>query len=84
MLKKVLESFTEAQESVIHELNYALAELTAGRQEEAFNSIRNLRDELVTDVIISRGGLPEEKLDNLIHLKEYKKELNTSATNENV
>ena len=84
MLKKVLESFTEAQESIIHELNYALDELVAGRQEEAFNSLRNLRDELVTDVIISRGGLPEEKLDNLIYLKEFKKELNTTTGNENV
>lgn len=90
-INKLNEAFIESQESIINEINYIINELVCGRQEEAFVALRDLRDELTVDVIIARGGMPEEKLDKLISIgcrkfveKEYKKELNTSATNENV
>lgn len=53
-IKKLNEAFIEAQESIMHELNYILKEQEAGRQEEAYKAIQDLRDELYCDIKISR------------------------------
>lgn len=58
MFKPTEDAFVECQESIIHELGYILNEMIAGRQEEAYNATRDLRDELVKDVIISKGKEP--------------------------
>lgn len=78
-IKKLNEAFIESQESIMHELNYILKELEAGRNEEAYKTIQDLRDELYCDIKISR-----EKEKTKIFQIINKKELNTTATNENV
>lgn len=70
MIRKVMEAFTEAQESIVNELNYILNELVVGKTEEAYTSLRDLRDELVTDIRISR-----EEQSNMVLLNSKKEEL---------
>jgi len=58
MIEKTVDAFVECQESIINELGYIMNEMISGRQEEAYNAIRDLKDELVKDVIISKGKEP--------------------------
>lgn len=58
MFRKTADAFVECQESIINELGYIMNEMISGRQEEAYNAIRDLKDELVKDVIISKGKEP--------------------------
>lgn len=61
-------AFERAQESIVNELSLARNELIAGRNEEVYNILTNLIDELTTDLIC----------------EDTKKEPNTDATNDNV
>ncbi len=82
MFKKVVDAHIETQETLINELGYISNELKAGRYEEAYKAVEDLKTELVTDVIKIQNA--EEKVNRLINANKYKKELNTTATNENV
>lgn len=55
MFKPTRDAFVECQESIINELKYIMNEMKAGRQEEAYVAIRDLKNELVRDVQISTG-----------------------------
>ena len=82
MMKKTVDAFVECQKSVVNEINSARNELVCGRTEEAYNILTNLSDELTTDIRISEG-----KFEIVVSkaCKNYaKKELNNTATNENV
>ncbi len=58
MFRKTVDAFVEAQESIIHELGYIENEMISGRQEEAYNALRDLKNELIKDVQISKGKEP--------------------------
>ncbi len=83
MMKPVFDAFTECQRSVVNEINYAINELISGRYEEVYNVLKNLSDELTTDVQISTGKF-EVLLGKACEEYEKRKELNTTTTNENV
>ena len=89
MNKKVIDAFVETQESIVAEIDYAREELICGRKEEAYNILTNLSNELMADIIISKGETAEEKFCRLIKAggkryieNEYKKELSNSDQTE--
>ena len=87
MLKQTRDAFAECQKSIVEELNVMIDELIAGRNEEVYNRLVDLRDELVGDLLISSDNQYEDLLEHSSrkYLEEtYKKELNTTTTNENV
>ena len=47
-------TFTECQESMLHEISDAINELKAGRTEETYNILVGLEEELTTDIINSK------------------------------
>lgn len=87
MLKQTRDAFAECQKSIVGELNVMIDELIAGRNEKVYNRLVDLRDELVGDLLISSDNQFEDllELSSRKYLEEtYKKELNTTTTNENV
>ena len=87
MYKRTRDAFAECQKSIVDELNLMIDELMAGRNEEVYNRLVNLRDELVGDLLISSENNFEEGLEHGCRKyleMTYEKELNISATNENV
>ena len=58
MFKPTKDAFVEAQESIVSENNSALLELKTGMHEQCFNRLRDLRDELITDIRISTEKEP--------------------------
>ena len=87
MLKQTRDAFAECQKSIVGELNVMIDELIAGRNEEVYNRLVDLRDELVGDLLISSDNQFEDVLEHSSrkYLEEtYKKELNFNATNETV
>lgn len=87
MLKQTRDAFAECQKSIVGELNVMIDELIAGRNEKVYNRLVDLRDELVGDLLISSDNQFEDLLglSSRKYLEEtYKKELNTTTTNENV
>lgn len=61
-------AFEMAQESIVNELSLARNELIAGRNEEVYNILTNLIDELTTDLIC----------------EDAKKELNDDRDKDNI
>ena len=61
-------AFERAQESIVNELSLARNELIAGRNEEVYNILTNLIDELTTDLIC----------------EDAKKELNDDRDKDNI
>ena len=87
MLKQTRDAFAECQKSIVGELNVMIDELIAGRNEEVYNRLVNLRDELVGDLLINSDNQFEDVLEHSCRKyleKTYEKELNTTTTNENV
>lgn len=46
--------FTEAQESIVEEIGIVMADMAEKNFDKAFLRLRNLRDELVADIKISK------------------------------
>lgn len=82
MFKKVVDAHIETQETLINELGYISHELKAGRYEEAYKAVEDLKTELVTDVIEISGA--RDRVKNILEKQSIKKELNTHAGNETV
>ena len=81
MLKQTRDAFAECQKSIVGELNVMIDELIAGRNEEVYNRLVNLRDELVGDLLIHSDNQFEDALEHGCRKyleKTYKKELNLS------
>lgn len=60
MFKPTRDAFVECQESVVSEINSALLELKAGMNEQCYNRLRDLRNELITDIRISTEKEPSD------------------------
>ena len=87
MYKRTRDAFAECQKSIVGELNVMIDELIAGKNEEVYKRLVDLRDELVGDLLINSDNNFEEVLEHSgrKYLEEtYKKELNFNATNETV
>jgi hypothetical protein len=87
MLKQTRDAFAECQKSIVGELNVMIDELIAGRNEEVYIRLVNLRDELVGDLLINSDNQFEDVLEHSCRKyleKTYEKELNNNATNDNV
>ena len=87
-LQKSEEAFVHAQQYVRDEINNIIHESVCGNQNKAFELLRNLRDELTTDLIIEEETLGKNtnKIININCNKcvENIKEPNRTATNERV
>ena len=46
--------FTEAQESIVEEIGIVMADMVEKNFDKAYLRLRNLKDELVTDIKISK------------------------------
>ena len=64
MLKQTRDAFAECQKSIVGELNVMIDELIAGRTEEVYNRLVNLRDELVGDLLIGSDNKFEDALEH--------------------
>jgi hypothetical protein len=87
MYKRTRDAFAECQKSIVGELNVMIDNLMAGRYEEVYNRLVNLRDELVGDLLIGSDNEFEDMLEHGCRKyleMTYKKELNIEADNENV